>query len=181
MQNRPNTAKKVALFGILGALTMVLSFLEGLLPPLPFLPPGAKLGLANIMVLLSAFQFGLSGAWPLALLKGLAVFLSRGTTAAVMSLSGGLISAWIVSLLFFLPSRPFGLVGVSILGAVCHNLGQLVCSRVLMGTPAVWSYAPALLMFALPAGVLTGTVFRLLLPVLRRLSFSFQKNRPTFH
>ena len=37
-----------------------------------------------------------------------------------------------------------------------------------MGTRAVWAYAPALLLFALPAGLLTGTVFRLLLSALKR-------------
>ena len=168
MQEALSTAKRVALFGILGALTIALSLLEGLLPPLPSLPPGAKLGLANIIVLLAACQAGLPSALLLTLLKGAAVFLSRGATACFMSLSGGILSTLIVCLLFSLPKRPFGLAGISVAGAICHNLGQLLCSRVLMGTPAVWAYTPALLLFALPAGLLTGTVFRLLLPVLRR-------------
>lgn len=168
MQGALSTAKRVALFGILGALTIALSLLEGLLPPLPSLPPGAKLGLANIIVLLAACQAGLPSALLLTLLKGAAVFLSRGATACFMSLSGGVLSTLIVCLLFSLPKRPFGLAGISVAGAICHNLGQLLCSRVLMGTPAVWAYAPALLLLALPAGLLTGTVFRLLLPVLRR-------------
>ena len=163
-----SAAKKAAIIGLMGALTVALSLLEGLLPPLPSLPPGAKLGLANVIVLLAAWQAGLPSALLLALIKALAVLLSRGGTAALMSLSGGLLSAAMVSLLFALPSRPFGLAGVSIAGAICHNLGQLLCSRLLMGTPAIWAYAPALLLFALPAGILTGTIFRLLLPVFRR-------------
>ena len=41
----------VALTGLLAALALALSFLEGLLPPLPFLTPGAKLGLSNIFTM----------------------------------------------------------------------------------------------------------------------------------
>ncbi len=156
MQGAFSMAKRVATLGILGALTIALSLLEGLLPPLPSLPPGAKLGLANIIVLLAASQAGLPSALLLTLLKGVTVFLSRGATACFMSLSGGILSTLIVCLLFSLPKRPFGLAGISVAGAICHNLGQLLCSRVLMGTPAVWAYTPALLLFAL------------LLPVLRR-------------
>ena len=104
-----SAAKKAAIIGLMGALTVALSLLEGLLPPLPSLPPGAKLGLANVIVLLAAWQAGLPSALLLALIKALAVLLSRGGTAALMSLSGGLLSAAMVSLLFALPSRPFRL------------------------------------------------------------------------
>ena len=38
-------AGRVAFTGLLAALAIALSFLEGLLPPLPMMPPGAKLGL----------------------------------------------------------------------------------------------------------------------------------------
>ena len=35
---------RVAFTGLLAALALSFSFLEGLIPPIPVLPPGAKLG-----------------------------------------------------------------------------------------------------------------------------------------
>ena len=161
-------AGRIALWGMMAAVTVTLSLLEGLLPPLPALPPGARVGLANIPVLLAGLLAGPLGALPLALLKALTALLSRGGMAALMSLSGGLLSALCVCGLFALPRRPLGLAGVSVAGAVCHDLGQLLCGRLIMGTPALWAYAPVMLLLALPAGVLTGTLLRLLLPAVRR-------------
>ena len=45
---------RVAFTGLLAALALSFSFLEGLIPPIPVLPPGAKLGLSNIVVLYAA-------------------------------------------------------------------------------------------------------------------------------
>jgi heptaprenyl diphosphate synthase len=42
-----NKTKRVALLGILGAQALAVSFLEGLLPALPGLPPGAKPGFST--------------------------------------------------------------------------------------------------------------------------------------
>ena len=51
---RDATAKKVSYLGVLLALTLTLSILERLLPPLPGLPPGTSLGLSNIVILYCA-------------------------------------------------------------------------------------------------------------------------------
>ena len=82
----------VALTGLLAALALALSFLEGLLPPLPFLPPGAKLGLSNIVTMYAAGTLGLPCAVFLAVLKGGFALLTRGAVAGCMSLAGGLFS-----------------------------------------------------------------------------------------
>ena len=44
--------KRLARYGLLVALAIILSYVESLIP-LPFFMPGMKLGLANIVVLLS--------------------------------------------------------------------------------------------------------------------------------
>ena len=51
---RKSRAKQVALLGMLGAVAIVLSWLEGMLGPVPGLPPGAKLGLSNVATMLAA-------------------------------------------------------------------------------------------------------------------------------
>ena len=66
---RLGVARRVAVTGLLGALALTLSLLEGMLPPVPTLPPGAKLGLSNIAMLFAVQSLGLLPA------LGIAIFL----------------------------------------------------------------------------------------------------------
>ena len=56
----------------------------------------------------------------------------------------------------------------SIIAAVCQNAGQLAAAAVLTGTGAVLGYAPALLIFSLITGAVTGTVLRIVMPALEK-------------
>lgn len=162
-------ARQVAVTGLLGALALALSFLEGLLPPLPMLPPGAKLGLSNIAVMYAVQSLGLFPALGIALVKGVFAGLTRGGTAMIMSLSGGLTSTLVLWLLAR-PKNPLaGSMGMGVAGALAHNLGQLLAAAALT-TPAVAWYAPWLLLFGVLFGIVTGFVLRVTLPVFNRLS-----------
>ena len=78
-----------ALSGLLAALALTLSLLEGMLPPLPGMPPGAKLGLSNVVMMYAAGTLGLPFAMALAVIKGGFALLTRGVTAGAMRFSGG--------------------------------------------------------------------------------------------
>ena len=90
-QNRRSYEKtrRIALSGLLFALAMALSFIEGTLT-IPGLLPGMKLGLANIVVMYALFFMGPRQALVLDVLKALFVFLVSGFTAGFLSLCGGL-------------------------------------------------------------------------------------------
>ena len=62
-------AGRVAFTGLLAALAIALSFLEGLLPPLPMMPPGAKLGLSNLATMYAAGSLGLPSGLVLAVFQ----------------------------------------------------------------------------------------------------------------
>ena len=89
-QNRRSYEKtrRIALSGLLFALAMALSFIEGTLT-IPGLLPGMKLGLANIVVMYALFFMGPRQALVLDVLKALFVFLVSGFTAGLLSLCGG--------------------------------------------------------------------------------------------
>ena len=93
LNHRRNDSKthSIALSGLLFALAMALSFVEGTLV-LPGLLPGMKLGLANIVVMYALFFMGPKQALVLDLLKALCVFLVSGWPAGCLSLCGGLLS-----------------------------------------------------------------------------------------
>ena len=85
-QNRRSYEKtrRIALSGLLFALAMALSFIEGTLT-IPGLLPGMKLGLANIVVMYALFFMGPKQALVLDGLKALLVFLVSGFTAGSVS------------------------------------------------------------------------------------------------
>ncbi len=166
--NMESRTHRIALCGILGALALVLGALEGALPPIPMLPPGAKLGLSNIAVMYAAQSLGIAPALLLAVIKGLFAGVTRGFTAMVMSLSGGLASALLTSLLIRSKRRPLGWIGIGVAGALAHNAAQL-CAAALMTTPALFWYIPWLLLFGILTGTLTGVCLRVILPVLEKL------------
>lgn len=161
---------KVALLGIFGAVALVLSFLESMLiPDIPFLPIGAKPGLSNIVTMYIAGTMGFPGALYITVLKALFALITRGATGAFMSLCGGVLSTVAVSFFIKYQGRIFSYLGLGIIGAVMHNLGQLMAACIVSGTFALINYGKYLLIFALITGTVTGTVLMLLMPGLQKI------------
>lgn len=155
------------LAAMLSALTVVLSFLEGLLPPLPI--PGAKLGLANISVMYALCSVSVPCAAGVAAVKA-AFALFRGPIACLMSAVGSLLSLFLMALVHRLFRDKLSFVGLGVVGAVAHNMGQWVVSYVLLGS-AMTYYAPLLLLLAILAGVITGLVLNIVYPYLQNIPF----------
>lgn len=159
-------SRAVAFTGILAALALAFSFFEGLLPPLPMMPPGAKLGLSNIVTMYAAGNVGLPCALFLAVLKGGFAFLTRGAAAGIMSLSGGVFSTLVMWLAWRKAKASLAVTGVC--GALAHNAAQL-CAAYFLTSAAVTFYIPFLLLFGVLTGLLTGLVLKLTLPPLEKL------------
>ncbi len=164
------SARSVALLGIFGALALLMSFLENLLlPDLPLLPPGAKLGLSNIVTTLTGALLGGPAAFAITALKALFAFVTRGATAGLMSAAGGFLSTFGLVLLLRQQGRTLTFLGISVLCAALHNLGQLLCAAALTGTVSLMNYGKYLLLFSLFTGTLTGVMLNVLMPRLMRL------------
>ena len=161
-------AQRTALYGILSALALLLSVLENqLIPDIPFLPPGAKIGLSNIITMLTASLSGFSGAMYITLLKGLFAFITRGATAGIMSLSGGVLSTAVLGGVLRLNREKLSFVGIGIICACFHNLGQLAAATAISGTPMLFHYGKYLLLFAVVTGTVTGLCLNILMPRIR--------------
>ncbi len=169
MNKRP--AKKVAFLGLLFALALVLSFVESAIPVSGFLPAGVKPGLSNIVTMYAVFFLGYGEAFSIAVLKSLFVFITRGATAAFLSVSGGVFSVLLMLLLLLL-KRKLSYLVISMFGSVAHNLAQLLAASVLLGSDALY-YAPVLVVSGVLMGVLTGILLRAVLPALGRLREKF--------
>lgn len=160
------TAKRVSYNGILAGAALVMAFFEHQLPPLPMLPPGAKLGLSNIAVMLAAGTAGLGSAVSVTVIKGVYAFMSRGATAGMMSLCGGLCSCLLMWLLLNRTKASLLLTGVA--GALSHNLAQLVLAYFITSTP-VGIYLPYMVIFGVITGLLSSFILKLAMPALLKI------------
>ena len=164
-------SKSIAFWGVLGALAITVSALEGLFE-LPFLPPGAKPGLANVVTVAAAMISGATGALLITLIKSLFVFATRGATAFILSFTGGIIASLVTVLLLKMKKCLFSLTGISICGALAHNAGQLAAAAILTKTSAIAYYAPVLLIFSLISGFVTGIILKAVAPIILKINDS---------
>lgn len=171
MAVRKKTKNKILFIAntaMLSAVAIALSIVEAMLPQVSVLPPGAKLGLSNIAVMLGGDAVGFSSALFIAFIKSVFAGVTRGFTAFLMSFSGGMLATVVMLILLRFSSKKIGYLGIGICGAVTHNLAQLTVSS-LLTTEAVFVYLPALMIISVATGALTGTVLGLIIPHYRRL------------
>lgn len=117
------------------------------------------MGLANVVALFAVMTVGLGQALLLSFLRTLLGGLLSGTFMNVgyyLSTSGALLStlcmywgktAWGENLSF---------VGVSVLGAVSHNIAQVFVASLLLRQPGLMFYLPYLLFFGVFTGAFVG-------------------------
>lgn len=171
MKKDKNLTRKIALTGIMCALALALSYLETLIPAYPGFPPGAKPGLSNIVTMFMAGSSGTPYAFFITIIKGLFAGVTRGFTAMLMSLSGGILSTAAACLLFRFAKNKLGYIGISIVCAVCHNIGQLAAACIISGTASlVVGYGPLLLIFAVVTGLITGAILKAVMPTLAKIA-----------
>ena len=152
------------------AQSLALYLLEGLIP-VPYLAPGAKLGIANTVTLVTLYLLPDKKDTLLILL--LRILLSSlfggGPSAFLYSISGALCAFLAMLLLKEYGKNYFSLPGISAAGAVFHHIGQLFTAMLLLHTAALLYYLPILTGIGIFTGLLTGFVARWLLEHLQKL------------
>jgi heptaprenyl diphosphate synthase len=86
----------------------------------------------------------------------------------LFSLSGGLLSTLVMSFLYGKMKKVFSITGISMAGAVFHNIGQLAAAAFVMRELSVFSYLPVLLVSGIVAGFLIGLSGSLLVRTLAK-------------
>lgn len=170
--------KRTVMIAIFAAVAVVLSIAESMIP-VNIQIPGAKLGLANIMILACLYFLRARDALLLVVLKTILTAFIFGTFSSLLfSLFGSLFSFAIMALLMKLGRRRLSLVGISIAGGIAHNIGQLAAASMVFATMNIFYYLPALLISGIATGVLVGIAVRYLVPALSRLALfdSFLKS-----
>lgn len=166
--------KNIALSGLMLSLTIVLSVVESFFPPLPFLPPGVKIGLSNIVVMYSLFFIKIKYAFCLALFKSFFIFLTRGATAGLLSLGGGLLSILVIIIFISIFKEKISYITLSILGAIFHNLGQIIIFGIITNNEYIFWYFPILIISGIIMGTLTGILLNAIMPAFKKI-FKYNK------
>ena len=154
MKNNRERLCRMTTLSLLFALAMIFSFVESRLPT--FIPiPGVKLGLCNVVIIFTLLKLGAPAAIAVSLLRVLLSSILFGNAAAFFySLAGAILSLAVMILMKRF--RIFSAVGISVLGGVMHNIGQLLMAWILLGTAGVMYYLPVLLIAGVIAGALIG-------------------------
>lgn len=161
-----DTARKTALFGMMVALAFTFSYLESLIP-FNFGIPGVKLGIANLVVIIALYTMSSKEALAISVIRIFLAALTFGNFFSVAySLCGGLLS---FAVMFFMKKTKLSMIGVSMLGGISHNIGQIIVAAIVMETIRIAYYLPVLLVAGLITGLLLGIVAKLITDRLNKL------------
>ena len=157
----------LAISAMFAALALIFSYVEVLIP-IPVPVPGIKLGLANLVIIIALYRMDFRYAFTINMVRILAAgLLFSGVFGMIYSLAGGILSIAVMYLLY--RTKLFSMVGVSMAGGVCHNLGQLITACILLSNTAIMSYFPVLLFSGLISGIAIGI-----------LAYVIEKRLPAF-
>ncbi len=164
--------RKLVFFSLLVAMGLTLHVVEGMIPhPFPF--PGVKLGLANVVTLFALYFYGLREGIAVALVRVVlgsligGMFLSPGF---LLSLSGAVCSTLVMHFLLHSVMN-FSIKGVSVAGAISHNMAQLLTAALLIQCRSIFYYLPVLLVAGTATGVVTGHLMQALIERLEKTGF----------
>ena len=155
-------SRSIAFTGLCIALALILAYVEILLPPLYPAVPGIKMGLPNIIIIFLLYRRGPMTALTVSLMRIFLVALLFGNGMSMLySLAGGILSIGAMILLRLL--NLLSEVGVSVAGAVLHNVGQILMAMLLLSTAQLGYYLVVLIITGTIAGVLIGLCGSLLI------------------
>ena len=147
--------KTLTTIGILTALALIIFIVEAQIPP-PVAVPGVKLGLANVVTLITLIFLGRREAGLVLAARIILGSIFAGSVSTIIfSATGGVFCFAVMAFTVNrIPRKQLWVV--SVLGAIAHNVGQLLAACFVMGTVSIWYYAPVLFISAIVTGVFTG-------------------------
>ncbi|HIZ66421.1 MAG TPA: Gx transporter family protein [Candidatus Blautia pullicola] len=150
--------RKTAYLGLLAAVAIIFGYVETLLPVFVFMGiPGIKLGLANLVTVCILYTYTWKEAGLVSAIRIVVIGFMFGNLFSILfSLAGAGLSLLCMSL----AKKYLGLsiAGVSIVGGVTHNAGQLMVAALVVENGNLFYYFPVLLTAGLITGLVIGIV-----------------------
>ncbi|MBQ7327324.1 MAG: Gx transporter family protein [Clostridia bacterium] len=148
--------KRLVTLSALIAVAMILSYIESMIPAFVAVP-GVKVGLSNIATVFALYALG----WPYAIIVSvirvlLSALLFGNAVSLIYSLSGAALA--LLSMILLKKLDKLSSVGISVVGGVCHNIGQVIAACLVMETAAISFYIIPLTISGTIAGIVIGLV-----------------------
>lgn len=148
--------KRLVTLSALIAVAMILSYIESMIPAFVAVP-GVKVGLSNIATVFALYALG----WPYAIIVSvirvlLSALLFGNAVSLIYSLSGAALA--LLSMILLKKLDKLSSVGISVVGGVCHNIGQVIAACLVMETAAISLYVIPLTISGTIAGIVIGLV-----------------------
>lgn len=158
---------------LLVSLGLVIGLFEMMLPT-PVAIPGAKLGLSNMVVLITILFFGNREGIVVAALKSILLVVVTGSvTSFIFSFTGAMLSTISMSLANSFLKKYISTVGISLIGSAFHNIGQVLAACIVLNTFSIVSYLPLLLVLGIFTGYFVGVASEY---SVKNLSVTFKGN-----
>ncbi|MDO5707419.1 MAG: Gx transporter family protein [Andreesenia angusta] len=150
------STRKIIFLALLIAIGVVLGIVENSLPvPIPI--PGAKLGFANIIQLIVIVLLGYKESLLTAFLRTFIVAIGTGNFSGLLySLPSAIFSTIAMITIYNFFKDKFSLMGISIIGALIHNLTQILVAVAIMNNIRIAVYYPYMALVSLFTGYFTG-------------------------
>lgn len=161
---------KMVYMSLLVALALILFIFEGMIP-VPFITPGAKLGLANLIIMISVYTLdSYKESFTVLILRIILSTLFAGSVSTLIySVSGGILSFFVSVLVKELGGKYVSIIGVSAAAAVFHNIGQLIAASLILNNFGVMLYLPVLSIAGIGTGIFVGLSANIMIKHLNKI------------
>ena len=161
-----NRNEKLTKMAMLVALAMIFSYVESLIP-INFGIPGMKLGVANLVTVAGLYFLELPEVFLVVVMRILLTgFLFGNGMSIIYSLAGGILS--LLMMVVIKRINGFSVIGVSIIGGVSHNIGQIIVASIVVENLKLVYYLPALLIAGAMTGFIMGILSKKILPTVQK-------------
>lgn len=171
MRSVENKTHRLALDALLLAIALIFSYVEAIFPLTAFIPlPSFKLGLANVVIMLAVWTVSTADAAMISLVRVVVMGVLFGNPVSIwFSLGGAIFSLFMLITLKKFAREKFSFVGISVLSAAAHNVGQITFATAFFGVKTVFAYLPFLLVVSTVFGAICGALVNFIYPKIQRL------------
>lgn len=150
--------KRIAKLSMLLSISVVLGLIESFIP-ISGVIPGIKLGLANIVIIFAIYELSFKDALYISILRVILIGILRTGLFSIsffFSLFGAIFS--IIAMYLSKKYTSMSIVGVSVVGAIFHSIGQIMVACIFLSNINVMYYLPILLISSIITGIIVGII-----------------------
>ena len=161
---------RIVYIGLLVAQALVLHLFERMIP-VPFIAPGARLGLANLINVIAIYTLdNKKDAFLVLFLRlTLATMFGGNLSSFMYSAAGGILSFLAMVSVKEVFKDKVSIIGVSAAGAIFHNVGQLLIASSIVKNIGVMLYLPVLSAMGIGTGIFIGITANYVVVHLKKL------------